>query len=61
MSEIGTDVRSVPSREACEQASGDLDTDALMTAPAQRETARAEDMMRHAVATAQKAFDKMYG
>ncbi len=53
-------VRSVLSWEACEQAAGELDTDALMKALTQRETAKAEDMMRHAVAGAQKAFDEMY-
>jgi len=53
-------VRSVLSWEACEQAAREVDTDALMKALTQRETARAEDMMRHAVVSAQKAFDKMY-
>jgi xylose isomerase len=53
-------VRSVLSWEACEQAARELDTDALMKALTHRETAKAEDMMRHAVASAQKAFDKMY-
>jgi len=52
-------VRSVLSWEACEQAARELDTAALMKALTQRETAKAEDMMRHAVASAQKAFDKM--
>jgi hypothetical protein len=31
-----------------------------MKALAQRDTAVAEDMMRHAVVSAQKAFDEMY-
>jgi xylose isomerase len=53
-------VRSVLSWEACEQAAREVDADALMKALTQRETAKAEDMMRHAVARAQKAFDKMY-
>jgi len=52
-------VRSVLSWEACEQAARELDTGALMKALAQRATAQAEDMMRHAVVSAQKAFDKM--
>ena len=39
-------VRSVLSWEACEKAARELDTDALMKALAQRETAKAEDMMR---------------
>jgi xylose isomerase len=53
-------VRSVLSWEACEQAARELDTVALMNVLIHRETAKAEDMMRHAVASAQKAFDKMY-
>ncbi len=53
-------VRSVLSWEACEQAARELDTDALMKALAHRESAKAEDMMRHAVVSAQKAFDDMY-
>ena len=39
-------VRSVLSWEACEQAARELKTRALMKALAQRETAKAEDMMR---------------
>lgn len=54
-------VRSVLSWEACERAAGELDTDALMNALVRRQTATAEDMMRHAVGRAQKAFDEMYG
>jgi xylose isomerase len=53
-------VRSVLSWEVCEQAARELDTAALMNALTHRETAKAEDMMRHAVASAQNAFDKMY-
>jgi xylose isomerase len=53
-------VRSVLSWEACEEAAGELDTDALMKALTRRETAKAEDMMRHAVVIAQKAFDRTY-
>ena len=53
-------VRSVLSWEACEQAARELDTGALMRALTHRETAKAEDMMRHAVVSAQKAFDRMY-
>jgi xylose isomerase len=53
-------VRSVLSWEACEQAAKELDTDALMKLLAQRETAKAEDMMRAAVVKAQGYFDKMY-
>jgi xylose isomerase len=53
-------VRSVLSWEACEQAARELDTAALMKVLAQRETAKAEDMMRAAVVNAQGHFDKMY-
>jgi len=53
-------VRSVLSWEACEEAARKLDTKALMKVLAQRETAKAEDMMRAAVVSAQKAFDDMY-
>jgi xylose isomerase len=53
-------VRSVLSWEACEQAARELDIRALMKVLAHRETAKAEDLMRHAVVGAQKAFDKMY-
>jgi xylose isomerase len=53
-------IRSVLSWEACEKAAEELNTKALMKALAQRETAKAEDMMRAAVVSAQKAFDEMY-
>ncbi|MDH7600454.1 MAG: hypothetical protein QHH07_12620 [Sedimentisphaerales bacterium] len=53
-------IRSVLSWEACEQAARDLDTKALMDALINRQTAKAEDIMRHAVVSAHKAFDKMY-
>jgi len=53
-------VRSVLSWEACEKAAGELDTDALMELLANRETAKAEDMMRAAVVNAQQKFDEMY-
>jgi len=53
-------VRSVLSWEACENAARELDTGALMAALTARETAKAEDMMRHAVVNAQKSFDEMY-
>jgi xylose isomerase len=53
-------VRSVLSWEACEKAAKELNTKALMKLLAQRETAKAEDMMRHAVVAAQKYFDEMY-
>jgi xylose isomerase len=53
-------VRSVLSWEACEKAAEELDTKALMDVLAQRETAKAEDMMRGAVVSAQRYFDEMY-
>ena len=53
-------VRSVLSWEACEKAARELDVDALMTVLANRETAKAEDMMRSAVVNAQQSFDAMY-
>jgi xylose isomerase len=53
-------VRSVISWEACGQAAKELDTKALLDLLANRETAKAEDMMRHAVVAAQGYFDKMY-
>jgi xylose isomerase len=53
-------VRSVLSWEACERAARELDTKALMKTLGKRETAKAEDMMRDAVAAAQKYFNKMY-
>ncbi len=54
-------VRSVLSWEACEKAAKELDTAGLMKVLAKRETAKAEDMMRAAVVSAQGYFDKMYG
>jgi len=53
-------VRSVLSWEACEKTAKELDTKKLMKVLANRETAKAEDMMRAAVVNAQKYFDKMY-
>jgi xylose isomerase len=53
-------IRSVLSWEACEKAASQLDTKKLMNLLANRETAKAEDMMRHAVVAAQKHFDEMY-
>ncbi len=53
-------VRSVLSWEACEKAAKGLDTAALMGVLANRETAKAEDMMRAAVVAAQGYFDRMY-
>jgi xylose isomerase len=53
-------VRSVLSWEACAIAAKGLDMTALAKLLAARETAKAEDMMRHAVVSAQKHFDGMY-
>ncbi|HEX3043823.1 MAG TPA: xylose isomerase, partial [Bacillota bacterium] len=53
-------VRSILSWEACAQAATELDTKLLMKHLANRDTAKAEDMMRAAVVSAQKHFDEMY-
>ena len=53
-------LRSVLSWEACEKAAKKLNTKALTKALVRRETAKAEDMMRAAVVSAQKYFDEMY-
>ena len=53
-------IRSVLSWEACEKAAKELDTKALLAVLANRETAKAEDMMRGAVVAAQGYFDQMY-
>ncbi len=53
-------IRSVLSWEACEMAAKELSTKDLMKLLAQRETAKAEDMMRAAVVSAQVHFDEMY-
>jgi len=50
----------VLSWDACEKAAKELDTKALMAALANRETAKAEDMMRGAVVSAQRYFNEMY-
>jgi xylose isomerase len=57
---IGRVIRSVLCWEACDMAAQELDTKALMKVLAARDTAKAEDMMRAAVVTAQVHFDKMY-
>ena len=53
-------VRSILSWEACEMAAAELDEAALSGYLQKRETAKAEDVMRHAVVNAQKHFDEMY-
>jgi xylose isomerase len=54
-------VRSILSWEACAKAAAELDHERLTTLLAQRETAKAEDLMREAVSNAQRQFDSMYG
>jgi len=53
-------IRSILSWEACENAAREIDTEQLMKFLTGRETAKAEDMMRAAVVSAQGHFDKMY-
>jgi xylose isomerase len=53
-------IRSILSWEACAASAAKIDEEALMKALAQRETARAEDMMRDAMVDAQKIFNTMY-
>jgi xylose isomerase len=53
-------VRSILSWEACEKAAAKLDTALLMKHLANRETAKAEDMMRESVVEASAAFREMY-
>ncbi len=53
-------VRSVLSWEACERAARGLDRSRLMQFLANRETAKAEDLIREAVIDAAEAFRRMY-
>ncbi|HEY8344032.1 MAG TPA: xylose isomerase [Bacillota bacterium] len=53
-------IRSILSWEACAKAAEEVNTKELMTFLSARETAKAEDIMRAAVVTAQKYFDEMY-
>jgi len=53
-------IRSILSWEACDQAAQKLDEKALWSYLENRETAKAEDMMRAALVEAQRAFDRMY-
>lgn len=53
-------VRSVLSWDACEQAAAQLNEAELSGYLQKRETAKAEDIMRHAVVNAQNIFDKLY-
>ncbi len=53
-------IRSVLSWEACEYAAAKMDSTQLLSLLAERETAKAEDMMRHAMVEAQRKFDEVY-
>jgi len=53
-------IRSVLSWEACAQAAQELDKEQLMKYLNNRETAKAEDIMRESLINAQKYFDRMY-
>jgi xylose isomerase len=53
-------VRSILSWEACERAAAELDVNQMMRLFSERETARAEDMMRAVVVKAHRYFDEMY-
>jgi xylose isomerase len=53
-------VRSVLSWEACANAADEIDETALMNCLAARETAKAEDIMRGALVSAQNHFNRMY-
>lgn len=53
-------IRSLLSWEACEQAARELDTDQLVNHLVARDTAKAEDQIRHAVMQAQQHFDELY-
>ena len=52
-------VRSIISWDACEQVARKLDTTELMNLLERRETAKAEDLMRAAVVSAQQYFDEV--
>lgn len=53
-------VRSILSWEACEKSARVLNVDELLVHLAARDTAKAEDMMRGAVVTANSFFNEMY-
>jgi xylose isomerase len=52
-------VRSILSWEACDTAARELDEKALLSSMAERNTAKAEDMMRDAVCRANECFKKL--
>ena len=53
-------IRSVLSWEACAQAAEEMDNQKFIQYLTERESARAEDMMRGALVSAQRYFDRMY-
>ena len=53
-------VRSILSWEACEKSARVLNVDELLAHLAARDTAKAEDMMRGAVVSANSFFNEMY-
>ncbi len=53
-------IRSILSWDACEHAAAQLDENTLIKFLEKRETAKAEDVMRHSVMEAQQYFDKVY-
>jgi len=53
-------IRSVLSWEACAQSAQELDKEQLMKYLNNRETAKAEDIMREALTNAQQYFNRMY-
>jgi len=52
-------VRSILSWEACEIASGEIDYKEMLNCLAERKTAKAEDIIHHAVVRANELFDEM--
>ena len=53
-------LRSILSWEACDKAAANMDKQQLLKYLCQRETAKAEDMMRDAVVAAHNAFNQLY-
>lgn len=51
---------SILSWGACQKAAAELNLKAMLKAYTVRETGRVEDMMRHAVVSANKHFDALY-
>ena len=53
-------IRSILSWEACEQAARKMDKEVLLNLLENRETAKAEDLIRNTVLEAYRIFDVMY-